>query len=83
MLRYTEEDLCAEYRIDDDGKIHINANGYDIIEVDKDDFKSQATELLNAIKAGDEKASFEIRKIDEFRKLTCCPKIKCYSKKIC
>ncbi len=82
MLRYTEEDLCAEYRIDDDGKIHINANGYDIIEVDKDDFKSQATELLNAIKAGDEKASFEIRKIDEFRKLTCCPKIKCYSKKL-
>ena len=82
MLRYTEEDLCAEYRIDDDGKIHINANGYDIIEVDKDDFKSQATELLNAIKAGDEKASFEIHKIDEFRKLTCCPKIKCYSKKL-
>ena len=82
MLRYTEENLCAEYRIDDDGKIHINANGYDIIEVDKDDFKNQAAELLNAIKAGDEKASFEIRKIDEFRKLTCCPKIKCYSKKL-
>lgn len=82
MLRYTEEDLCAEYRIDDDGKIHINANGYDIIEVDKDDFKSQAAELLNAIKTGDEKASFEIHKIDEFRKLTCCPKIKCYSKKL-
>lgn len=82
MLRYTEENLCAEYRIDDDGKIHINANGYDIIEVDKDDFKNQATELLNAIKAGDEKASFEIHRIDEFRKLTCCPKIKCYSKKL-
>lgn len=82
MLRYTEEDLCAEYRIDDGGKIHINANGYDIIEVDKDDFKNQAAELLNAIKAGDEKASFEIHKIDEFRKLTCCPKIKCYSKKL-
>lgn len=82
MLRYTEEDLCAEYRIDDDGKIHINANGYDIIEVDKEDFKNQAAELLDAIKAGDEKASFEIHKIDEFRKLTCCPKIKCYSKKL-
>ena len=82
MLRYTEENLCAEYRIDDDGKIHINANGYDIIEVDKDDFRNQAAELLNAIKAGDEKASFEIHKIDEFRKLTCCPKIKCYSKKL-
>ena len=82
MLRYTEEDLCAEYRIDDSGKIHINANGYDIIEVDKEDFKNQAAELLNAIKAGDEKASFEIHKIDEFRKITCCPKIKCYSKKL-
>lgn len=82
ILRYTEEDLCAEYRIDDDGKIHINANGYDIIEVDKDDFKNQSAELLNAIKAGDERASFEIHKIDGFRKLTCCPKIKCYSKKL-
>lgn len=82
MLRYTEDDLCAEYRIDDDGKIHINANGYNIIEVGKDDFRNQAAELLNAIKAGDEKASFEIHKIDEFRKLTCCPKIKCYSKKL-
>jgi type II restriction enzyme len=81
ILRYTEENLGAEYRIDDDGKnIHINANGYDVIEIEKTDFDVHASELLEAIKRGSKSASFGIPVLDEFRTRTCCPKIKCFSK---
>ena len=81
ILRFTEEDLCAEYRIEDE-KIHINANGYKIIEVEKKDFESNAVVLLDAIKRGASKAAFDIHSLDEFRDFTCCPKIKCYSKSL-
>lgn len=87
ILRYTAKNLGAEYRIDDDGEnIHINANGHDVKEVAKHDFEVHASELLNAIKKGAKdkegakEASFEIPSLNDFRKLTCCPKIKCFSK---
>lgn len=81
ILRYTEENLGAEYRIDDDGKtIHINANGHGVIEVAQHDFDVHASELLNAIKEGSKDASFGIPSLNDFRKQTCCPKIKCFSK---
>ena len=79
ILRYTEEDWGAEYRIDDEGQIHINANGAKIIEVGKNEFEEVATELLEAIKNGDD-SSFEIPTLNTFRERTFCPKIKCYSK---
>ena len=79
ILRYTEEDWGAEYRIDDEGQIHINANGAKIIDVGKNEFEEVATELLEAIKNGDD-SSFEIPTLNTFRERTFCPKIKCYSK---
>lgn len=82
ILRFTEEDLSAEYRIDDDGKILINANGYEVIEVGKNDFENKAKELFYAIMRGASQATFDIHSLDEFRKQTCCPKIKCYSKRL-
>lgn len=82
ILRYSDEHVCAEYRIDEDGVIYINANGLDVIEVEKRDFEDKASELLNAIINGASKASFEIQSINEFRERTCCQKIKCYSKKL-
>lgn len=81
VLRYTEENLGAEYRIDDEGgNIYINANGYGVIEIGRNEFEVHATELLNAIREASKKASFAIPQLDEFRKRTCCPKIKCFSK---
>ena len=82
ILRNTEEDLCAEYRIDNAGCIHINANGKSIIEVDKTEFEKHASTLLSAIQHGSDKAAFEISTIDSFRVKTCCPKIKCFSKRL-
>lgn len=79
ILRYTEDDLAAEYRIGDEGNVRINANGEKVIEVDKNDFNIYATQLFKAIINGD-KSTFEIPSLDKFRKMTCCPKIKCFSK---
>lgn len=80
ILRHTEENLSAEYRIDNDGIIHINANGREIIVVGEKEFENNAIKLLDAIKEGSDKASFDIPILDKFREITCCPKIKCYSK---
>lgn len=82
ILRHTEETICAEYRIDDEGIVHINANGDEIIEVDKNEFEEISTEMLDAIKKGASDAAFEISSINDFRERTFCPKIKCYSKKL-
>lgn len=80
ILRHTEENLSAEYRIEEEGKIIINANGTEIIGVEKNEFEKNASELLNAIKQGSDRASFDIPTLDNFRKYTFCPKIKCYTK---
>jgi type II restriction enzyme len=83
ILRYTDKNLGAEYRIDEDGEnIHINANGYDVIEVGRDEFEEHAAKLLDAIKHSAGDASFSIPNLDDFRKRTCCPKIKCYAQKL-
>lgn len=79
ILRYTEDDLAAEYRIGEDGQVRINANGTKVIEVDKNDFNIYATQLFKAIMDGN-RSTFEIPSLDDFRKKTCCPKIKCFSK---
>ena len=82
VLRYTEENYGTEYRIDDKGTVHINVNGLKVVKVQKNNFKEKASELLDAIKKGADKASFNITSLDDFRKLTFCPKIKCYSKRL-
>lgn len=79
ILRYTEEDLAAEYRIDDDGEIHINANGKKVIEIKKADIITYTSKLFEKITQGGA-STFAIPSIDEFRIKTCCPKIKCFSK---
>ncbi len=81
ILRYTDKDLGAEYRIDDNGDICINANGNNIIEVEKEKFEIKAKELLDAIKNNSHEASFDIPALDCFRRLTCCPKIKCFTQR--
>lgn len=80
LLRHTEENLCAEYRIGDDEKIYINATGEDNIFFEKSEFEKYSEDLFEAIKAGSENASFEIPSLDEFRRRTYCPKIKCFAK---
>ncbi|MBR0024012.1 MAG: HpaII family restriction endonuclease [Muribaculaceae bacterium] len=82
ILRFTDKNICSEYRINDDGHVYINANGNSIIEVNRNDFEEKANEMLEAIIKGASDSSFEIRFLNEFRKITCCPKIKCYSKKL-
>lgn len=82
ILRHTEKTICAEYRIDDEGIVHINANGIDIVEVDKEEFEEISSVLLDAILKGSSDGTFEIDSIYEFRKRTFCPKIKCYTKKL-
>lgn len=79
ILRYTEDDLAAEYKISEDGLVSINANGEEVIDVDKNDFDTYATLLFKEIMNGD-KATFEIPSLDDFRRKTYCPKIKCFSK---
>lgn len=80
ILRHTEENISTEYKIDEGGKILINANGQEIIELEKNEFEKNAFELLSAIKQGSNRASFDIPTLDNFRKHTFCPKIKCYTK---
>lgn len=80
ILRHTEEKLSAEYCIDCNGKIHIQATGCETVEVDRSEFEKNAFELLNSIKKGSASASFDIPFLDVFRKRTFCPKIKCYTK---
>ena len=82
ILRYTEENIFAEYRIDDEGIINIRTTGIDDIKVAKKDFEKFASEMLDSILKGSSDATFEINSIDYFRKRTFCPKIKCYSKKL-
>jgi type II restriction enzyme len=86
ILRHTEQYLKAEYKIEEDGHVVINANGHNIIQIAKSDFDDIAPKLFEAIKKGapnedgTSDSSFELPEFDEFRKKTCCPNIKCYSK---
>ena len=88
ILRHTEQYLKAEYKIEEDGQVVINANGHNIIQIAKSDFDDIAPKLFEAIKKGapnedgTSDSSFELPKFDEFRKNTCCPNIKCYSKNL-
>ncbi len=81
LLRHTDKDRCAEYRINDECNIVINANGHKVVEVGKNEFDKHASELFKAIIEGDD-SSFEIPSLDDFRKQTFCPNIKCYSPKL-
>ena len=92
ILRHTDKYLKSEYKIEEDGNIYINANGHDIIQIPKSEFDAYAPKLLEAIKKGaikketakksSEDTAFPLPDFDEFRKDTCCPNIKCYSKTI-
>ena len=88
ILRHTEQYLKAEYKIEEDGQIVINANGHNVFQIAKRDFDDISPKLFEAIKKGapDENgtsdSSFELPEFDEFRKKTCCPNIKCYSKNL-
>ena len=88
ILRHTEQYLKAEYKIEEDGQVVINANGHNIIQIAKSDFYDIAPKLFEAIKKGapnedgTSDSSFELPEFDEFRKNTCCPNIKCYSKNL-
>ena len=88
ILRHTEQYLKAEYKIEEDGQVVINANGHNIIQIAKSDFDDIAPKLFEAIKKGapnedgTSDSSFEFPEFDEFRKNTCCPNIKCYSKNL-
>ena len=88
ILRHTEQYLKAEYKIEEDGQVVINANGHNIIQIAKSDFDDIAPKLFEAIKKGapnedgTSDSSFELPEFDEFRKNTCCPNIKCYSKNL-
>ena len=88
ILRHTEQYLKAEYKIEEDGQVVINANGHNIIQIEKNDFDIIAPKLFEAIKKGapnedgTSDSSFELPEFDEFRKKTCCPNIKCYSKNL-
>jgi len=82
ILRHTEQYLKAEYKIEEDGQIIINANGHNIIQIAKSEFDASAPKLFEAIKKGSSDAAFALPDFDEFRKSTCCPNIKCYSKKL-
>ena len=88
ILRHTEQYLKAEYKIEEDGQVVINANGHNIIQIAKSDFDDIAPKLFEAIKKGapnedgTSDSSFELPEFDEFRKKTCCPNIKCYSKNL-
>lgn len=79
ILRHTEEDLSAEYGIDKEGKVHVRATGHEEIVLEKAEFQKYSEELFNSIKLGSDSA-FLIPSIDDFRKRTYCPKIKCYAK---
>ena len=52
ILRHNEQYLKAEYKIEEDGQIVINANGHDIIQIPKSEFDAYAPKLLEAIKKG-------------------------------
>lgn len=88
VLRHTEQYLKAEYKIEEDGQVIINANGHNIIQIAKSDFDDIAPKLFEAIKKGTPNedgtsdSSFDLPEFDEFRKNTCCPNIKCYSKNL-
>lgn len=88
IMRHTEQYLKAEYKIEEDGQVVINANGHNIIQIAKSDFDDMAPKLFEAIKKGapnedgTSDSSFELPEFDEFRKNTCCPNIKCYSKNL-
>ncbi len=82
ILRYTKKTLGTEYRIGEDGSIHINANGQEITIVEKKEFDIKAKELLDSIKKGSDEAAFDIPSLDNFRMLTRCPKIKCYASRL-
>lgn len=92
ILRHTEQYLKAEYKIEEDGQIVINANGHEIIQIPKSEFDAYAPKLFEAIKKGAIKKetvkkgskdpAFPLSEFDEFRKITCCPNIKCYSKNL-
>ena len=83
ILRHTEQYLKAEYKIEEDGRIVINANGHDIIQIAKSDFDAYALKLFEAIKKGAIKKetskkgssdpAFALPEFDEFRKTMCCP----------
>lgn len=87
ILRHTEQYLKAEYKIED-SQVVINANGHELIQIPKSDFDKFAPKLFEAIKKGatngkgTSDSSFELPEFDEFRKKTCCPNIKCYSKNL-
>ena len=88
ILRHTEQYLKAEYKIEEDGQVVINANGHNIIQIAKSDFYDIAPKLFEAIKKGapnedgTSDSSFELPEFDEFRKKTCCPNIKYHSKNL-
>ena len=52
ILRHTEQYLKAEYKIEEDGQIVINANGHEIIQIPKSEFDACASKLFEAIKKG-------------------------------
>ena len=76
ILRHTEQYLKAEYKIEEDGQVVINANGHNIIQIAKSDFYDIAPKLFEAIKKGapnedgTSDSSFELPEFDEFRKNT-------------
>lgn len=92
ILRNTEQYLKAEYKVEENGQIVINANGHDIIQIAKGEFDAYAPKLFEAIKKGvikkegtkknSKDPAFPLPEFDEFRKMTCCPNIKCYSKNL-
>lgn len=81
ILRHTDKQRSAEYRIDDQGEIMINANGIETVELSRSELEKYTSILLDAIKSGNN-SSFKIPELDEFRKKTFCPNIKCYSKRL-
>lgn len=82
ILRHTDKNLSAEYKIDNGGTIHIKATGCEVVEIDRKEFEVNANKLLDFIKKGADEGAFDIPTLDRFRKITFCPNIKCYSKKL-
>lgn len=80
LLRYTDEDLKTEYLLKDKYTVCINANGYEIKEMAKTDFEKSSSVLIKSIKEAKGNASFQVLELDNFRKETFCPNIKCFSK---
>lgn len=80
--RFTEEDLSVEYRVLDNNSILVTSDGISYNSIEKDLLDEKLSIMLTKIIEGSNDSTFAIPELDSFRKVTKCPKIKCYAPKL-